>query len=374
MSESLAACGFYYMQDEDKVKCYKCEIVLYNWIEKDDNPYKIHYKFNADCDHLKEKFGSDNSMQSISSSHEENNSNQLYLYEEEPKYPSMRLFSSRKKSFYQLKWFEESLIEEWATFGYFFEKSDQKKDFINCFFCGLTIIFINSSKETKNPLFWQRKNFNAKFLHEKLFPNCSHMVKKCGRNFNLKDEVSTYFRNDKFISRDGTFNLSREPAKVSEIFNVDPRETRARLDTALLQILVDYGYEWDLLIRSIEIAMKRYYDFENLLQLKSIVDNLVILKTNDVANKLNIPLDLSPASTDFPPKQPRTLQDYKHVNGLITEARRCKNRKKFCSNFANTVIIPCGCLYTCNECANSIIFCAYCGKLIKSTLRVLNMS
>jgi hypothetical protein len=48
----LANVGFYYIGGDDKVKCYKCGVILYRW-EDDDDPFEGHQEHSPNCEHLK---------------------------------------------------------------------------------------------------------------------------------------------------------------------------------------------------------------------------------------------------------------------------------------------------------------------------------
>ncbi|XP_028141804.2 baculoviral IAP repeat-containing protein 3-like [Diabrotica virgifera virgifera] len=48
----LAACGFYFLQVEDIVKCFKCGVEIYKW-ESNDNIIEDHKKFSPECTFLK---------------------------------------------------------------------------------------------------------------------------------------------------------------------------------------------------------------------------------------------------------------------------------------------------------------------------------
>ncbi|KAL8562474.1 hypothetical protein ACOMHN_008618 [Nucella lapillus] len=48
----LAQAGLYYIGDGDKVKCFHCDVLLYNW-EPEDDPYEEHARWFPDCQYLR---------------------------------------------------------------------------------------------------------------------------------------------------------------------------------------------------------------------------------------------------------------------------------------------------------------------------------
>lgn len=49
--EQLARCGLYYTGDGDRVRCFHCDVLLYNW-EPGDDPYKEHARWCPDCEYI----------------------------------------------------------------------------------------------------------------------------------------------------------------------------------------------------------------------------------------------------------------------------------------------------------------------------------
>ncbi|KAL8599224.1 hypothetical protein ACOMHN_007940 [Nucella lapillus] len=49
--EELARCGLYYTGDGDRVRCFHCDVLLYNW-EPGDDPYREHARWYPDCQYL----------------------------------------------------------------------------------------------------------------------------------------------------------------------------------------------------------------------------------------------------------------------------------------------------------------------------------
>ena len=47
----LARCGFYYLQEEDKTRCFYCGIIVYQWLNE-DNPWIEHAIYSNKCPHL----------------------------------------------------------------------------------------------------------------------------------------------------------------------------------------------------------------------------------------------------------------------------------------------------------------------------------
>ena len=53
--EQLASAGFTYTGKGDKVKCFKCGILLRDW-RPTDNPFKEHYLWSKNCEFLQTCF------------------------------------------------------------------------------------------------------------------------------------------------------------------------------------------------------------------------------------------------------------------------------------------------------------------------------
>lgn len=53
----LAAAGFYYLGQNDSVRCFKCSISLHNW-DPDDTPWGEHMKWSPQCPLVLQRFGS----------------------------------------------------------------------------------------------------------------------------------------------------------------------------------------------------------------------------------------------------------------------------------------------------------------------------
>lgn len=49
--KSLARCGFFYMQSEDKVRCFSCGVILFKW-NPHDNPWIEHAIHSNTCPFL----------------------------------------------------------------------------------------------------------------------------------------------------------------------------------------------------------------------------------------------------------------------------------------------------------------------------------
>lgn len=50
--EALARAGFYYIGRGDKVKCFKCGVMLHNW-EPNDDPVEEHRRWSHMCQYLR---------------------------------------------------------------------------------------------------------------------------------------------------------------------------------------------------------------------------------------------------------------------------------------------------------------------------------
>lgn len=187
--EKMAAAGFYYTGQLDKVKCFECQLEMSHWI-KEDNPMVVHQRWLGLCRFVRKipcgnvAIGADpNTILSPPSSsmedlpklyHKTYRSNTIsdnftngtteidclgYTFPTVPKFPEYATYEARLSTFRH--WPKPALLtgERLADAGFFYTK---KEDQTQCYHCGGSL---NNWEIDEDP--WEK--------HWMWFPNCYHL-------------------------------------------------------------------------------------------------------------------------------------------------------------------------------------------------------
>lgn len=174
--EKLAAAGFYFLQEGDKVRCFECVIEVSQWMETDD-PMEEHKRFsptckfvnNAPCGNIPIREDSyarsgPSTAQDICGIFDED---QGRLKWAKIHYPNYTCYNDRLKSFEHWDIDKPQTKEELAEAGFFYTgTSDQTV----CFCCGLSLY---KWEPFEKP--WEK--------HFMWMPTCDYLIMVKGQDF-----------------------------------------------------------------------------------------------------------------------------------------------------------------------------------------------
>ncbi|CAD5119198.1 DgyrCDS7833 [Dimorphilus gyrociliatus] len=185
------------------------------------------------------------------------------------------------------------------------------------------------------------------------------------RNTTVCYYCATEFRNCNYCENES--KLTEEYHLSDGFRNVDQRATRALIDTQEVNLLIVHGFEWNKVLRSIEICQRQEKDC---LSLQNVLKNVERLTEIQREEDLLIPgYKSSNEINNLPTEIPKSYEELKKLNEVIEQSGKCQNIKKRCLNQAKILSLPCGCITSCEECADNIFYCPRCHQIIRSMVK-----
>ncbi|XP_012227195.1 death-associated inhibitor of apoptosis 1-like [Linepithema humile] len=193
--EKLAAAGFYFTGQDDKVKCFDCRLELYKWKEGDD-PMMNHRSFSPTCRficnvpynilvdfELSTSLSKDKETQILTK--EDTNASGLSNMErdwftnklEMAKHPYYSMYSLRLDTFQNWPTSKTQTKEQLAEAGFFYAGNHQNNDHVLCFYCGLGL---GDWQNGDNP--WK--------LHALWMPDCFYLLEIKGQEYVNSFQIS----------------------------------------------------------------------------------------------------------------------------------------------------------------------------------------
>lgn len=301
--KELASAGLYYTGVGDQVACFCCGGKLKNW-EPGDRAWSEHKRHFPKCFFVLGRDVGNVSTDSICAELGRSCLNN----EQHPRNPSMAEYERRIQTF--LAWIYPVNKEHLAEAGFY---STGNGDHVVCFHCGGGL---QEWKENEDP--WDQ--------HAKWFPGCKF----------LRDEKGLEFINNVHL-RDGCRDSTIEAAEVTIL----PKDDL--LQNQLVQNAIHMGFSLSE-IRSI-MEKKLHLSGESYTSVEDLVADLISAQKENIKGE--------------PPKESPLEQDL----SIEEKLRRLQEEKlcKICmAKDISVVLIPCGHLVACKECAEAVNKCPLC--------------
>lgn len=321
--ESLAGAGLFYLQQEDRVQCPFCGIVLYNWTSA-DKPLREHMKKNPRCPFLIGAntgniplFSKQNKHKTPVSSviHTSHSSEQSTSVDYKPKHPGMadikrRLltYSSWPQPFPEPKMLAES--------GLYYSGV---ADVVTCFFCGGAL---GNWEPNDNP--WDE--------HTKFYPDCAFLALAAKRNGKASKSIET---NPVQLMKQKRDSSVKEPSPdittdiMHEALNIFPKP-----------LVMD--------------AVRR--NGGNLFSLQELCDDILCSNKNQSPEPTQEVITSESVSGS-------TIENGSTTNSDALLCKICMDRER------GVVFQPCGHLVSCWKCAQLISDCPVCRRPILHVIK-----
>ncbi|XP_019343325.1 E3 ubiquitin-protein ligase XIAP isoform X1 [Alligator mississippiensis] len=304
--KELASAGMYYSGIDDQVECFCCGGKLKNW-EPCDRALSEHKRHFPRCFFV---LGHDVGNIPSESNCAEVSRDSLYDAEH-PRNPSMAEYDVRLRTF--LNWRYPVNKEQLAKAGFY---SIGNEDSVKCFHCGEGL---QEWKEDEDP--WEQ--------HAKWFPGCKYLLEEKGQEFVNKVHLTR-------TQRDSTIEAAEKTSLTEDEF----------LQSHLVQNAMRMGF--------------------NLSEIKNIIEKKLQTSGENYTSVEVLVADLINA-------QKANAQEGSSENPLIKDLsveeklRRLQEEKlcKICMDKnISVVLIPCGHLVACKECAEVVVKCPVCCTVI----------
>ncbi|CAM9390214.1 unnamed protein product [Bubo scandiacus] len=309
--QELANAGFYYTGVGDQVACFCCDGKLKNW-EPTDRAWSEHKRHFPKCFFVLGRDIGNVPSESISAELGRSGLNNA----QHPRNPSMAKYGRRLQTF--LTWIYPVDKEQLAEAGFY---SIGNGDHVVCFHCGGGL---QEWKENENP--WDQ--------HAKWFPGCTFVKKEKGLEFINNVHL-----------RDGCRDSTTEAAEGTILPKVD------LLQNPLVQSAIDMGFSLSEIRNTME--KKLQMSGESHTSVEDLVADLSAQKENTREEE----------SIEIPVEQDELIQLQNLYLSTEEKLRRLQEEKlcKICmAKDISVVLIPCGHLVACKECAEALNECPLC--------------
>ncbi|XP_061486998.1 baculoviral IAP repeat-containing protein 7 [Rhineura floridana] len=172
----LAAAGFFFIGPDDRVKCFCCGGVLYDWFAEDD-PMAEHKKFFPVCPFIQGKEVGNQQRSPAEDAQDivegqflgmlQSLSMEEAITGSQPEYPDMEAEEDRLLTFENWPSYAQVIPELLASAGFFYTGQE---DYVKCFYCDGTL---RSWEHGDDPL----------MEHARWFPRCQFLLQSRGRDF-----------------------------------------------------------------------------------------------------------------------------------------------------------------------------------------------
>ncbi|XP_069723399.1 E3 ubiquitin-protein ligase XIAP isoform X1 [Phaenicophaeus curvirostris] len=306
--KELANAGFYYTGVGDQVACFCCGGKLKRW-EPSDRAWSEHKRHFPKCFFILGRDVGNVPSESIPADHGRSGLNNA----EHPRNPSMAKYGRRLQTF--LAWIYPVNKEQLAEAGFY---SIGNGDHVVCFHCGGGL---QEWKENEDP--WDQ--------HAKWFPGCRFVRKEKGIEFINNVHL-----------RDGCRDSTTEAAERTILPEDD------LLQNPLVQSAIDMGFSLSEIRNTME--KKLQMSGESHTSVEELVADLSAQKENTREEEIPVEKD-----------------ELIHLQNLYLSTeeklRRLQEEKlcKICmAKEISVVLIPCGHLVACKECAGALTECPLC--------------
>ncbi|KAF1556213.1 E3 ubiquitin-protein ligase XIAP, partial [Eudyptes schlegeli] len=309
--KELANAGFYYTGVGDQVACFCCGGKLKKW-EPSDRAWSEHKRHFPKCFFV---LGRDVGNVPSESIHDELGRSGLNNAQH-PRNPSMAKYGRRLQTF--LTWIYPVDKEQLAKAGFY---SIGNGDHVVCFHCGGGL---QEWKENEDP--WDQ--------HAKWFPGCRFVIKEKGLEF-----INNVHLRDGY--RDSTVSV----LLINQILFYD------LLQNPLVQSAIDMGFSLSEIRNTME--KKLQMSGESHTSVGDLVADLSAQKENTREEEPN----------EIPVEQDDLIQLQNLYLSTEEKLRRLQEEKlcKICmARDISVVLIPCGHLVACKECAEALNECPLC--------------
>ncbi|XP_022903791.1 death-associated inhibitor of apoptosis 2 [Onthophagus taurus] len=374
--EALAKSGFYSLKVKDYVKCAFCDVVLISW-EQGDNPNTEHYRCSPNCSYLKLMNNERNVTTSNSNSNlllieGDGNLSNLGVQEHKlPKHPDFATYEARIRSFAKWPNSVPQKPEDLASAGFYYEGFGDR---VRCFHCDGGLNHWDPDDEP-----WSQ--------HAHWFPRCCYILLMKGQEF--IQQSSPVNDNAVTIPTASSRPSSRRgetPTDQQLQTYLDSDQARSalsvglqldRVKRAIKNKLEETGVGFSSSDALIEAALNLQIDDEDFDSPNTSNSNLSKTVSIILEDVLHSAVSGQPKSTDGGVvKKEIPKNDYQRKNGeqmsLEEENRQLKEARmcKICMDAeVGIVLLPCGHLTSCVQCAPNLKDCPLCRAPIKATVR-----
>ena len=207
----LAAAGFYFLGPDDRVKCFCCGGVLYDWFAEDD-PMAEHGKFFPSCPFVQGRDVGNRPMPPDEDLRDDVDGQFLGMLQtlsmeeatgdSQPEYPEMEAEGERLASFGNWPPYARVSPEFLAGAGFFYTGQG---DYVRCFYCDGAL---------RN---WEHGD-DPWIEHARWFPSCKYLLQSRGRSF-VNSIQESYLTTP--VSREDSLNQPEQQPRS----NQEPAET-----------------------------------------------------------------------------------------------------------------------------------------------------
>uniref|UniRef100_A0ACB8FXH2 Uncharacterized protein n=2 Tax=Sphaerodactylus townsendi TaxID=933632 RepID=A0ACB8FXH2_9SAUR len=305
MPTDLASAGFYYAGIADQVECFCCGGKLGTW-EPGDQAWSEHRRHFPRC-----LFVLGHDVGNVESAPNQPSSAELNISDVHdprlPKNPSMSSYEARLRSF--ITWRYSVNKEQLAQAGFY---STGDGDNVLCFHCS------GGLRE------W-RADDNAWEQHAQWFPGCHYLLEEKGQDFVNSVQLSRSLQASTMSTENSAFIKDEELSQ-----------------NHLVQGVIQMGFSLDEIRKAME--RKRHLSIEHYTSVEALVADLINAQRENICS----------------PSNESTFQ-----KGLsIEEQLRRLQEEKLCKicmdKTISVVLIPCGHLVTCQDCAEAVEKCPLC--------------
>ncbi|XP_048339052.1 baculoviral IAP repeat-containing protein 7 isoform X1 [Sphaerodactylus townsendi] len=356
----LAAAGFFFVGPDDRVECFCCGGVLYEWLPEDD-PLAEHKKFFPRCSFIRGKsvgrrralLGQElldcvdgqflGMLQSLGVDE--------VLLDNPPEYPDMETESDRLATFGTWPFYAQVSPEILARAGFFYTGDG---DYVRCFHCDGAL---------RN---WERGD-DPWMEHAKWFPRCKFLLQSRGPEF-------VHSVQESYLS---SLASSEDPSNQAGRDSTSSEESLGNLDLASPQLIsmvqssLQMGFQPNLVI---SLLQNRYRQTRaSYSSLSELVLDLLQAVQNQGSQAEE---SREPARREPEPRrqveEPKSPSEGESASNVEDQLRRLREERicKVCMDKdVSIVLIPCGHLVVCAECAPNLRRCPICRGAIRETVR-----
>uniref|UniRef100_A0A8D0CC13 E3 ubiquitin-protein ligase XIAP n=1 Tax=Salvator merianae TaxID=96440 RepID=A0A8D0CC13_SALMN len=311
--QELANAGLYYTGVADEVECFCCGGKLKNW-EPLDRAWSEHRRHFPRCFFV---LGHD--VGNVPNQPDNVNLDRNNTYNSShPKNPSMADYESRIKTFVTWKYLVNK--EQLARSGFYSLGDDDR---VACFYCGGGL---QQWKAAEDP--WEQ--------HAKWFPGCKYLIDEKGHDFVNSVHLTHSLQDSTIEENEKDPNFKDEDLSQNQ----------------LVENAMHMGFHLD----EIRKAMERKYHIssENYGSVEALVTDLINAQRENEHN----------ASWERPMQRELSMEEKLRS---LQEEKLCK----ICMDRTiSVVLIPCGHLVACQDCAEAVDKCPLCCKVIEKRQKI----
>ncbi|XP_054837585.1 baculoviral IAP repeat-containing protein 7 [Eublepharis macularius] len=356
----LAAAGFFFVGPGDRVKCFCCGGVLYEWVAEDD-PIEEHRKFFPMCPFIQgigvgsQRAPRARGLQDCVDGQFLGMLQNIGMEEEAvpdspPEYPNMEMEDNRLVTFNTWPSSARVSPELLARAGFFYTGEG---DYVRCFHCDGAL---------RN---WERGD-DPWMEHARWFPRCKFLLQSRGRDF-----VNTI--QESYL---GTPASSEDPSNEAEQDSSSSEDSLGNLDlvspelTSMMQTVLQMGFHQALVSSLLQLRFQQMgASYPSLSDL--VLDLLqAVQDQGSQAEETREPAqrepDLGSMRREAEPSEGESTSNVEAQLRRLREERMCK----VCMDKeVSIVLIPCGHLVVCAECVPNLRRCPICRGVIRDTVR-----